>query len=84
MKQKLDILFIFQIIFAIMTIILAIYGLVTNNNSMQPIMFFLLSVMFGIIGFREYKRTRSKQTGMIYWVVSLFILITVFSLLFSS
>ena len=73
-EKKFDILMLFQIIFAILVILISIYSKVTENNNLLPLMLILMSVLFIIIGLREYKKTQSLLTGIFYLCTSLFIL----------
>ena len=76
-EKKFDILMLFQIIFAVLVMLIGIYGKVTENYNLLPLMLILLSVMFLIIGLREYKRTKSLLWGIFYLCVSLLILFSV-------
>ncbi|AMO87222.1 hypothetical protein B857_01911 [Solibacillus isronensis B3W22] len=58
--MKVDILVAFQLTFAFMATLICIYSLVTDRFHLQPLMFIFMSAMFGIIGFREYRRTGLK------------------------
>ncbi|KQL33646.1 hypothetical protein AN959_16065 [Psychrobacillus sp. FJAT-21963] len=73
-EKKVDILKLFQIIFAICALLISVYSLVTENFNLQPLMFILMSAMFIIIGLREYKRTQSLSWGLFYLCISFFIL----------
>jgi len=78
MKEKsIGILMLFQLIFAVLVMLIGIYGKVTENYNLLSLMLILLSVMFLIIGLREYKRTKSLLWGIVYLCISLFILISV-------
>ncbi|MCZ8535381.1 DUF3953 domain-containing protein [Psychrobacillus psychrodurans] len=76
-EKKFDILMLFQVIFAVLVMLIGIYGKVTENYNLLPLMLILLSVMFLIIGLREYKRTKSLLWGIVYLCISLFILFSV-------
>ena len=76
-EKKIGILMVFQLIFAVLVMLIGIYGKVTENYNLLPLMLILLSVMFLIIGLREYKRTKSLLWGIVYLCISLFILISV-------
>ena len=76
-EKKFDILMLFQIIFAVLVMLIGIYGKVTENYDLLPLMLILLSVMIFIMGLREYKRTKSLLWGIFYLCVSLFILFSV-------
>ena len=73
-EKKFGILMLCQMIFAILVILIGIYGKVTENYNLLPLMLILMSVMFLIIGLREYKRTKSLLWGIFYLCISLFIL----------
>ncbi|MFJ7737676.1 DUF3953 domain-containing protein [Lysinibacillus sp. NPDC097287] len=73
-EKKLDILVFFQIFFAISVILIGVYGKVTENFNLQPLLLILMGAMLLIIGLREYKRTNSLLRGLIYLSISLFIL----------
>jgi hypothetical membrane protein len=73
-EKKFDTLLLFQMIFAILVMLIGIYGKVTENYNLLPLMLILMSVMFLIIGLREYKRTQSLLWGIFYLCTSLFIL----------
>lgn len=69
-EMKLDILVAFQLTFGFLAALFCIYSLVTDRFHLQPLMFIFMSAMFGIIGYREYKRTQDKHEGFFFWVVS--------------
>ena len=73
-EKKFDILMLFQIIFAILVMLISIYGSVSENYNLLPLMFIFMSAMFISIGLREYKRTKNLLWGIFYLCVSLFIL----------
>ena len=78
MKEKrIGILKLFQLIFAVLVMIIGVYGKVTENYNILPLMLILLSVMFILIGLQEYKRTKSLLWGIVYLCISLFILASV-------
>lgn len=68
---------LFQIIFVILVISIGIYGKVTENYNLLPLMLILLSVALLIMGLREYKRTQSLLWGIFYLCISLLILFSV-------
>lgn len=76
-EKKFDILMLFQMIFAVLVMLIGIYGKVKENYNLLPFMLIILSVMFLIIGLREYKRTKNLLWGIFYLCVSLFILFSV-------
>ncbi|MGE7920555.1 DUF3953 domain-containing protein [Viridibacillus sp. NPDC093762] len=65
---------LFQIIFAILVMLIGIFGKVTENYNFQPLMLMFMSVMLLIIGLREYKRSQNLLWGIFYLCTSLFIL----------
>ncbi len=73
-EKKFDILMLFQIIFAILVMLISIYSKVTENYNLLPLMLILMSVLFLTIGLREYKKTQSLLWGIFYLCTSLFIL----------
>ena len=73
-EKKFDILMIFQLIFAVLVMLIGIYGKVTENYNLLPLMLILLSVTLLIMGLREYKRTKSLLWGMLILCTSLYIL----------
>ena len=73
-EKKFDILMLFQMIFAIIVLLIGIYGKVSENFNLLPLMFIFLSAMYIIIGLREYKRTKSLLWGIFYFCISLIIL----------
>lgn len=81
-EMKVDILVAFQLTFAFLATLICIYSLVTDRLHLQPLMFIFMSAMFGIIGFREYRRTQNKQSGILFWVVSVLIFGVVLAALF--
>ena len=76
-EKKIGILMLLQLIFALLVILMGIYGKVTENYNLLPLMLILLSVIILIAGLREYKRTKSLLWGIVYLCISLFILISV-------
>ena len=76
-EKKFDILMLFQIIFAVLVMSIGIYGKVTENYDLLPLMLILLSVIILIMGLREYKKTKSLLWGIFSLCVSLFILFSV-------
>jgi len=73
-EKKFDILMLFQLIFAVLVMLIGIYGKVTENYNLLPLMLILLSVIFLIMGLREYKRTQSLLWGIILLCFSFYIL----------
>lgn len=76
-EKQFDILLLFQVISAIVVMLIGIYAKITENYNLLPLMLMLLSIMFLIIGLREYKRTQNLLWGIFYLCISLFILFTV-------
>ena len=72
-ETKVGILAAFQLTLAFLAALIGIYSLVTDRFHLEPLMFIFMSAMFGIIGFREYRRTQNKQSGILFWVVSVII-----------
>jgi hypothetical membrane protein len=75
-EKKFDILMIFQLIFAVLGMLVGIYSKVTENYNLLPLMLILLSVTLLIMGIREYKRTKSLLWGIFILCTSLYILIS--------
>lgn len=73
-ERKFDTLKLFQIFFAILFMFLIIYSKVTEKYNLLPLTLIVMSVMFLIIGIREYKKTQSLMWGIFYLCTSLFIL----------
>ncbi|OMC77802.1 DUF3953 domain-containing protein [Viridibacillus sp. FSL H8-0123] len=73
-EKKFDILMLFQIIFAILVMLISIYSKVTENYNLLPLMLILLSITLLIMGLREYKRTQSLLWGIFILCISLYIL----------
>ncbi|WP_274310274.1 DUF3953 domain-containing protein [Solibacillus daqui] len=71
--KKFDILMLFQFLFAVLVILIGIYGKVTENYNLLPLMLILLSVTLFIMGLREYKRTQNLLWGTICLCISLYI-----------
>ena len=76
-EKKIRILMVLQLTFALLVILIGIYGKVTENYDLLPLMLILLSVIILIMGLREYKKTKSLLWGIVYLCISLFILISV-------
>ncbi|MEK5147966.1 DUF3953 domain-containing protein [Psychrobacillus sp. FSL K6-4615] len=76
-EKKFDILMLFQIIFVILVILIGIYGKVTENYNLLPLMLILLSITLLIMGLREYKRTKSLLWGIFLLCTSVYILFSV-------
>lgn len=74
-EKRFDILMIFQLIFAVLVILIGIYGKVTENYNLLPLVLILLSVTLLIMGLREYKRTQSLLWGIFILCIALYILI---------
>jgi len=75
-EKKFDILMLFQIIFAILVMLIGIYGKVTENYNLLPLMLIFLSITLLIMGLREYKRTKNLLWGIFILCTSLYILIS--------
>ncbi|MFJ8462070.1 DUF3953 domain-containing protein [Lysinibacillus xylanilyticus] len=73
-RKKFEILMLFQLIFAVLVMLIGIYSKVTENYNLLPLMLILLSIMLFIMGLREYKRTQSFLWGTICLCISLYIL----------
>ena len=76
-EKKFDILMLFQIIFIILVMLIGIYGKVTENYNLLPLILILLSITLLIMGLREYKRTKSLLWGIFLLCISLYILFSV-------
>ena len=76
-EKKFDILMLFQIIFVILVMLIGIYGKVTENYNLLPLMLILLSITLLVMGLREYKRTKSLLWGIFLLCTSLYILFSV-------
>ncbi|MER2078669.1 DUF3953 domain-containing protein [Psychrobacillus psychrotolerans] len=76
-EKKFNILMLFQIVFAILVMLFSIYSKVTENYNLLPLTLILMSVLFLIIGVREYKRTQSLVWGIFYLCISLIIFFSV-------
>jgi len=76
-EKKFDILKLFQIIFVILVMLIGIYGKVTENYNLLPLMLILLSITLLVMGLREYKRTKSLLWGIFLLCTSLYILFSV-------
>ena len=76
-EKKFDILMFFQIIFVILVMLIGIYGKVTENYNLLPLMLILLSITLLIMGLREYKRTKSLLWGILLLCTSSYILFSV-------
>ncbi|MCZ8532585.1 DUF3953 domain-containing protein [Psychrobacillus psychrodurans] len=76
-EKKFDILMLYQIIFVILVMLIGIYGKVTENYNLLPLMLILLSITLLIMGLREYKRTKSLLWGIFLLCTSLYILFSV-------
>ena len=62
-----------RIVFAIITLVLASYGLITGNSGVvSPYMMLFMGAMLLVMGISEIKNER-KQIGFISIIVSLFI-----------
>ncbi|WP_445683415.1 DUF3953 domain-containing protein [Sporosarcina sp. FSL K6-6792] len=73
-ERNFDTLKLFQMFFAILFMLLIIYGKVTEKHNLLPLTLIVMSVMFLIIGIREYKKTQNLMWGIFYLCTSLFIL----------
>ncbi|MGE7920769.1 DUF3953 domain-containing protein [Viridibacillus arvi] len=73
-EKKFDTLMLFQLIFAVLVLLIGVYGKVTENYNLLPLMLILLSITLLIMGFREYKRTQSLWWGILILCISLYIL----------
>ena len=73
-EKKFDTLMLFQMIFATLVMLIGIYIKVTVNDNLLPLMLILMSVMFLIIGLREYKKNQSLLWGIFYLCTSLLLL----------
>lgn len=73
-EKKFDILMLFQIIFAILVMLISIYSKVTENYNLLPLMLILLGITILIMGLREYKRTQGLLWGIFILCTSLYIL----------
>ena len=78
-EKKFDILKLFQLIFALSGMLIAVYSYVTENYDLAPVILIFLSLMYLVIGLREYKRTKNLQWGVFYLCVSLLVLFCAFS-----
>lgn len=72
-RRKLTGLVIVQLIIGTLVLFGSIYSSVTENFSLQPLVFILLSAWLIIIGVKEYKRTKKLGWGILYFGNSLFV-----------
>ena len=63
--KKFDFLLLFYFIFAVIVILIGIYGRITDNYNLLPLSLILLSILLFIMGLREYKRTQSLLWGIL-------------------
>ena len=73
-RKKFSLLLLLQMILAAIVMLISIYSVVTENFTLQPLAFLLMSGMIIIMGLREYKRTQSLRWGIVYLCSSLFVL----------
>ena len=66
-----------RIILAVIVIIMAGYGLLTENQLLQPYMLFFLGLMMLILGLEEFQKGR-KVYGYLSLFVFMFLLIVIF------
>ncbi|MGP4108893.1 DUF3953 domain-containing protein [Virgibacillus sp. L01] len=66
-------LIILHIIFSVVAISFAAYGLITNNFEFQHYMIFFLGLLMLVMGIQEFKKER-KVLGWLLVVVFLFLL----------
>ncbi|WP_081143999.1 DUF3953 domain-containing protein [Bacillus cereus] len=71
-----------QILFSIFSVVLGVYGLVTDSVEIMPYMFFCLGITFLIIGISEFKENR-KPYATIHFLTSSFIIFVAFYTFFS-
>lgn len=64
-----------KIILSVTTIVLAAYGLITQNFEVQPLMSLSLGLLMLVMGLIEFKKER-KTYGWIYIFTFLFSIIT--------
>ena len=66
-----------RVILAAIVIIMAGYGLLTENQLLQPYMLFFLGLMMLILGLEEFQKGR-KVYGYLSLFVVMFLLIVIF------
>ena len=66
-----------RIILAVIVIIMAGYGLLTENHLLQPYMLFFLGLMMLILGLEEFQKGRQVY-GYLSLFVFMFLLIVIF------
>ena len=66
-----------RVILAAIVIIMAGYGLLTENQWLQPYMLFFLGLMMLVLGLEEFQKGR-KVYGYLSMFVFLFLLIVIF------
>nr|WP_106779241.1 DUF3953 domain-containing protein [Lysinibacillus timonensis] len=64
-----------KIVIAFIIIAISVYGLITKDFSYSAMSSLLLGIYFAILGFDEYRTKGKNGWGMIYLLVSLFILV---------
>lgn len=72
-RRKLTGLVIVQIIIETLVLFGSVISSLTENFSLQPFVFLLLSAWLIIIGVQEYKRTKKLGWGILYLGSSLFV-----------
>ncbi|WP_068677554.1 DUF3953 domain-containing protein [Oceanobacillus sp. Castelsardo] len=61
-----------RIVLSVVTVVLALYGLITRNFDLSPYMMLSLSTLLLIIGIDEIKKHGKASWGYINIIVSLF------------
>ncbi|KAA0548488.1 DUF3953 domain-containing protein [Bacillus sp. BGMRC 2118] len=65
-----------RIIFAVIVIILSVYGFVTQNTNMFPYIFMFLSLMMVVIGLDEWKKDRKMYCWISFSMSVVLLLVT--------
>jgi hypothetical protein len=68
---------LFQLIFSILVILIGYYSKVTENYNLLPLMLIILTIMFIIMGLREFKRTQNLIWFILILCILIYILISV-------
>ena len=58
--KKFDLLMALQLLFAMLVVVMGIYGNITENYDLLPLMLIFLSGLLMLMGLREYKKSKKS------------------------
>lgn len=72
--KKFDLLMALQLLFAMLVVVMGIYGNISENYDLLPLMLIFLSGLLMLMGLREYKKSKNLLWAIFIFCIACFIL----------